>query len=63
MYIPFYIIILIFLYTCFWIGGYFITLFQVGNEQISKKIALLRMKIFATMGIIELVAFFYFLYL
>lgn len=58
MYIPFYIIILVILYTLFWMGGTFVTLFQMADGQISEEIAKKRTKIFVIMGFIEVIAAF-----
>ena len=56
MYIPFYVVILIILYSLFWIGGFFITLFQMADEQISSEVTAKRFNIFLIMGFIELLA-------
>lgn len=58
MYIPFFVIILVILYTLFWVGGFFVTLFQMADEQISSEIAKKRAKIFVAMGFIEVIVAF-----
>jgi len=62
MYIPFYIIILIIVYSLIWICGYFVTLFQMADQQVSKEVALRRLKIFTIMGSIEIIMAFYFIF-
>ena len=58
MYIPLFFIILAAIYTLFWISGYFATLFQMADGQISQKIASKRMIIFSIMGGVELIGAF-----
>jgi hypothetical protein len=51
-------IILAIIYTLFWVSGYFVTLFQMADDQISKKIASRRLIIFSIMGVVELISAF-----
>ena len=53
MYIPIWVIIIIVIYSAFWICGYFVTLFQMADMMIPKSVINRRMKIFAIMGIVE----------